>query len=114
MFGLPNPVHRDRCEEIRAELDDALAAKFGRPIPVSLVVDMIEEEPDFFATPPSGGAGGVAEDEANEDGGREEDTVDVHDLVDATGDVPSAEDRVMATFENSELLEDPSNQHPNQ
>ena len=111
IFGLPNPVHRDRCEEIRAEVDQALAARFGRPMPLSLVVDMIEEEPDFFAAAPSGGAGVI---EDLQDTAHEEATVDVHDLVDATDDVASAEDRVMATFENSTLLEDPQNNLPNQ
>jgi hypothetical protein len=111
IFGLPNPVHRDRCEEIRDEVDQALAARFGRPLPLALVVDLVEEEPDFFAAPPSGGAG-VTED--LQDTAHEEATVDVHDLIDATDDVPSAEDRVMATFENSTLLEDPQNNLPNQ
>lgn len=109
-FGLPNPVHRDRCEEIRIEVDDALVVQFGRPIALSLVVDMVDEEPDFFSAPPSGGAGTT--DDAD-DGTLEEDTIDVHGLVDATGDVPSAEDRVMTTFENSILLEDPQNNFPN-
>jgi DNA polymerase-3 subunit gamma/tau len=109
-FGLPNPVHRDRCEEVRVEVDEALVVQFGRAIPLSLVVDMVEEEPDFFSTPPSGGAGTT--DDAD-DGTFEEDTIDVHGLVDATGDVPSAEDRVMTTFENSILLEDPQNNFPN-
>jgi len=110
MFALPNPVHRDRCEEVREEVDNALAVQFGRPIPLTLVVDLVEDEPDFFAAPPSGGAG-VAE---AVDSLPDEDAVDVHDLVDATDDVPSAEDRVMATFENSTLLEDPQHNLPNQ
>jgi len=110
MFALPNPVHRDRCEEVREEVDNALAVQFGRPIPLTLVVDLVEDEPDFFAAPPSGGAG-VAEAVYSLP---DEDAVDVHDLVDATDDVPSAEDRVMATFENSTLLEDPQHNLPNQ
>jgi len=109
MFGLPNPVHRDRCEEIRSEVDDALAATFGRPIPLKLVVDETDPEPDFFTPPPSGGA--VAVDEID-DGTREEDTVDIHSLVDATDDIPSAADRVMSTFDGSTLLEDPQSQPP--
>ena len=110
MFALPNPVHRDRCEEVREEVDNALAVQFGRPIPLTLEVDLVEDEPDFFAAPPSGGAG-VAE---AVDSLPDEEAVDVHDLVDATDDVPSAEDRVMATFENSTLLEDPQHNLPNQ
>ena len=107
-FGLPNPVHRDRCEEIRAEVDAAIASHFGRPIPLALVVDETEPEPDFFNPPPSGGAVAVAEPEPTVSA---EEDVDVHSLVDATGDVPSAEDRVLATFEGSTVLEDPPTPH---
>ncbi len=38
-FGLPNEIHRDRCEEMRGEVEAALADHFGRPVPVVLVVD---------------------------------------------------------------------------
>jgi hypothetical protein len=37
-FALPNPIHRDRCEELREEVEAALAAHFGRPVPLRLVV----------------------------------------------------------------------------
>ena len=38
-FGLPNEIHRNRCEDMRAEVEAALADQFGRPIPLVLVVD---------------------------------------------------------------------------
>ena len=38
-FGLPNEIHRNRCEETRGEVEAALADQFGRPIPLILVVD---------------------------------------------------------------------------
>ena len=38
-FGLPNEIHRNRCEETRGEVEAALADQFGRPIPLVLVVD---------------------------------------------------------------------------
>lgn len=38
-FGLPNDIHRNRCEEMRSEVEAALADQFGRPIPLVLVVD---------------------------------------------------------------------------
>jgi hypothetical protein len=38
-FALPNDVHRGRCEEIRPEAEAALAAHFGAPVPLRLVVD---------------------------------------------------------------------------
>jgi len=38
-FGLPNEIHRNRCEEMRPEVEAALADQFGRPVPLVLVVD---------------------------------------------------------------------------
>jgi DNA polymerase-3 subunit gamma/tau len=38
-FGLPNEIHRDRCEEMRPEVEAALADHFGRAVPLVLVVD---------------------------------------------------------------------------
>ncbi len=38
-FGLPNEIHRNRCEEMRAEVESALADQFGRSVPLVLVVD---------------------------------------------------------------------------
>ena len=39
VYGLPNAIHRDRCEERRPEVEAALARHFGRPVPLRLVVD---------------------------------------------------------------------------
>ena len=36
---LPNAIHRDRCEEVRPEVEHALSAHFGQDISVQLVVD---------------------------------------------------------------------------
>ncbi|MGD0880804.1 MAG: DNA polymerase III subunit gamma/tau [Acidimicrobiales bacterium] len=44
-FGLPNQIHRNRCEEMRAEVEAALADQFGRPIPLVLVVDAAPGSP---------------------------------------------------------------------
>ena len=38
-FGLPNEIHRNRCEDMRSEVEAALADQFGRPVPLVLVVD---------------------------------------------------------------------------
>jgi DNA polymerase-3 subunit gamma/tau len=52
-FGLPNDIHRNRCEEMRPEIEAALAEQFGRPVPLVLVVDGAPPPP----TPaPAGGA----------------------------------------------------------
>jgi len=47
-FGLPNETHRNRCEEMRPEVEAALADQFGRPVPLVLVVD---GEPGEHAAP---------------------------------------------------------------
>jgi DNA polymerase III subunit gamma/tau len=39
LFGLPNETHRVRCEEVRSEIESALAGHFGRPVPLTLIVD---------------------------------------------------------------------------
>jgi DNA polymerase-3 subunit gamma/tau len=44
-FGLPNDIHRNRCEDMRPEVEAALADQFGRPIPLVLVVDGVPAAP---------------------------------------------------------------------
>jgi DNA polymerase-3 subunit gamma/tau len=39
VLALPSTIMRDLCDERRPELEAALAAHFGRPVPVRLVVD---------------------------------------------------------------------------
>ena len=109
IFGLPNPVHRDRCEEVRAEVDDALAAHFGGPIPLTLVVDVSEPEPDIFATQPAD----VGPSSNDPPPVEEEEVVDLDALTDAGDAGPaSGVDMVLATFEGSKLLDDPASQNP--
>jgi DNA polymerase-3 subunit gamma/tau len=39
VFALPNATHLGYCEEVRREVEAHLAAHFGRPVPLRLVVD---------------------------------------------------------------------------
>jgi DNA polymerase-3 subunit gamma/tau len=39
VFGLPNDIHRRRCEEIQEEIETALSDHFGRPVGLTLVVE---------------------------------------------------------------------------
>jgi hypothetical protein len=82
VFALPNAVHRDRCEERRPDVEAALAAHFGRAVPLRLVV---EAEPQPGPAPPPGPP------EDDED-------IDVHGLSDAPAAVTSAADRVKQAF----------------
>jgi DNA polymerase-3 subunit gamma/tau len=39
VFALPNETHRSYCEEVRLEVELALASRFGTTVPIRLVVD---------------------------------------------------------------------------
>ena len=38
-FALPNATHRDKCEDVRQVVEQAIAGHFGVPVPLTLVVD---------------------------------------------------------------------------
>jgi len=87
VYALPNKVHRDRCERVRGDVEAALAAEFGRPVPLRLVVDEATSPP---APEPV-----------------EDVTVDVGELRDATpAAVASPIDHVMQAFEGAEVVEE--------
>ena len=89
-FALPNPVHRDRCEECRPEVEQALASHFGRPVPLQLVVAQA-------GTPPS----------ADMPAPQPDDEIDLTELRDAPpAEVASPVDHVMQMFEGAEVVED--------
>jgi len=87
VYALPNKVHMERCEKIRNDVEATLAAEFGRPVPLRLVID---ETPN---TPPPEVV--------------EEDSIDVEDLRDATpAAVASPIDHVMQAFEGAQVVEE--------
>ena len=52
VFGLPNETHRNRCEEVRGEIEAALSEQFGRPVGLELVVDPGAEPAPVRSGPP--------------------------------------------------------------
>ncbi|HEX2274394.1 MAG TPA: hypothetical protein VHG90_11030, partial [Acidimicrobiales bacterium] len=90
-FALPNAVHRDRCEEARAEVEQALSAHFGRRIPLRLVVDRQPTGPPPGASPAP----------------EPPDDVDLGDLRDAPpGALASPLDHVMEAFKGAQVVEE--------
>jgi DNA polymerase III subunit gamma/tau len=86
-YALPNKVHVQRCERVQGDVEAALAAEFGRPVPLRLVVDATPNTP-----PPE-----VVEEES----------IDVEELRDATpAAVASPIDHVMQAFEGAEVVEE--------
>jgi DNA polymerase III subunit gamma/tau len=94
VFALPNEIHRKKCEPLRPEVEAMLAAHFGRPVPVRLVVD----------------TGQVANgaDPRGEPSPFSDDAVDPDELVDApaVGSHDSLE-RVTRAFPGAEFVDEP-------
>jgi hypothetical protein len=44
VFALPDPNHRDNCIPGKADVEAALAAHFGRPVPLQLVADVVPSD----------------------------------------------------------------------
>ncbi len=106
VVNLPNEPHRKRCEEVQGEVEESLAAHFGRPVPIELV---------------SGASGGRVPDGSNvgsspeprpqpqrkpEPVELEDEVVDVSELSDAPTNDGSAIDKLTKAFPGAELVQD--------
>ncbi len=91
-----------RCEECKSDVEAALAAQFGRPVPVRIVVGTEGVDPSTshlsIAPPPTDG--GAA------DGPAEETTIDPSELTDAPDAATSGLDRIAAVFPGAEIVTD--------
>jgi DNA polymerase-3 subunit gamma/tau len=88
VFALPNTFHRDRCEEVRPEVERALAAAFGRPVPLRLITE--DQAPSPAVAPPP-----------------EEESIDLEDLQDApASELRSPVDHVLQAFEGATVVEE--------
>ncbi len=87
-FSLPNAIHRDRCEEIRPEVERALSTHFGRPVALRLITE--EQAPSPASPPPP-----------------DDESIDLDDLQDApAAEVRSPLDHVLSTFEGATVVEE--------
>jgi hypothetical protein len=103
IYAVPNKPHLDRCEDCRDEVEAALAAHFGQPVPVRLVIDDGGSDGSPASRAPgdamAGGAG------ASADG--EHEHVDLSELRDATDAGVSSLERITNLFPGAELVEEP-------
>ncbi len=98
LFALPSRVHRDRCEAKVADVERSLAARFGRPVPLRLVVE--EERPRVDgAGGPSPADGGFVEDFDDEDIGN------ARDLPDAPLPSSTGLELIQEAFPGAEVIE---------
>lgn len=102
-LALPNDVHRDRCQEVRSAIDEALAQQFSQPVAFELVVDTETTQPDFLnQTAPE------PEPVVEEPGDYEsQDWIDPSQLEDAPDTAVSGVDQVLDVFEGSTVIEPP-------
>jgi DNA polymerase-3 subunit gamma/tau len=114
VFGLPNEIHRDRCEGVQDEIEQALSDQFGRPIALELVVDpgsepprvRTEPAPDGYDEPPASQAGRSAAGPARGAGAAATDTPPAPpgpDLADEADDLSVFDDELgeIAEVDNS-------------
>lgn len=99
VFALPNEPHAVRCEECRSEVESALAAHFGAPVPIRLVVD--GSAPDPSAPRSIAAARRAATDENPVD-----ESIDLDDLRNAKGAPSAGADRIAAIFPGAELIDE--------
>ncbi|MGK2930451.1 MAG: hypothetical protein ACSLFO_12835, partial [Acidimicrobiales bacterium] len=104
-FALPNRAHCDRCSDKRDEVAASLAAHFGRPVPLELVVD--DEAPPDGGTPSSPASTPPADGARTRptDGEGEED-VDLDELTDAPDASVGGIAQLQDAFPGAELVED--------
>jgi hypothetical protein len=88
VFAVPNEPHRQRCEPTRSAVENALAAHFGRPVPVRLEVEGSSPAPARQPEPAV------------------EDDVDVSDLIDAPAAVTSDLTPLMQHFPGAVEVEE--------
>lgn len=107
VFALPNDVHRQKCEQKRAEVESALVARVGRPLSLRLVVDGGGDGQDRPRSGSAGGSGASTDDPSGFDddplGG-----VDVHDLDDAPDAPSSGIDALIEAFPGAQLSDESS------
>jgi DNA polymerase-3 subunit gamma/tau len=113
LFGLPNEIHRDRCEEIRGEIEAVLSDHFGRPVPLVLVVEAAPNGPGAETLPspappsdPAGaGAGAGALDGDPQPGPRRLAAPSADSVGDADPSPPHDDPDDLSAFDDAELGE---------
>ncbi len=97
MFGVPNTIHRDRCEEFKSEIESVLSTHFGQAVSLSITVD--DDAPAPTMDPAKIETKPVADITPDEEVGP------VEDLIDATEESASGLERLTKAFPGSTLVE---------
>lgn len=100
VLAVPNDVHRQRCEQKRDKVDQALSAAFDHPLRLRLVVDELGGSEHSSSE-------GPADRQANS-GSEDEDlsAADVRELPDAPDAPTQGIDALTQAFPGSQLVEE--------
>lgn len=96
-FALPNSIHRDRCAELVAEVEAALAAVVARTVRLQLEVDTTAVDPGGRGDADGRGAG-RASDPSDDDIG------DIAELRNADDVASSGVERLTRAFPGSQVI----------
>lgn len=99
-FGAPNQIHRDRCDDVKADVEQALSEHFGQPITVEVVIDTASEAPIDPAKLEQKPAPPPADTSAEE-----AEIGPVADLADATDQSSRGVDRITKAFPGSQVVD---------
>jgi hypothetical protein len=99
-FGAPNAIHRDRCADVKADVEQTLSAHFGQPVRLEVVVDDSPAAPIDLAKLDTAPARRPQDDS-------DDDIGPITELADATDQSATGIDRITRAFPGSEVLEAP-------
>lgn len=100
-FGVPNPIHRDRCLDVKADVEQALSAFFGQPV-------IVEVELDDASAPPVDPAKLEPKPQRTAAGAVDEDIGPVEELKDASDHSSGSVERITKAFPGSQVIDAPS------
>lgn len=99
-FGLPNTFGLERCEAVKAEMEDALTAHFGQPVLIDLKLDTEATPPPVVEAPkPAAATPAPSVEEQAEAVG------DLNELTDAGDTASTGLDRLTEAFPGAEIVE---------
>jgi chromosomal replication initiation ATPase DnaA len=104
-FGTTNAIHRDRCNEVKDEIESAFSNHFGHPVTLEIVVD--DDAPSPNMDPAKIETRPTVEITADEDVGP------VEELQNATDQSANGLERLTKAFPGSTVVEpDPNQEKP--
>jgi DNA polymerase-3 subunit gamma/tau len=97
VFGVPNQIHRDRCHDLKGEVEQAIGGHFGQSVSLDVVVDGDAPAPTMDRAKIESRPAAPRDDE--------EDVGPVEELADATEQSANGVERLTKAFPGSKVVE---------